>query len=331
MPSPERDLRGMPTAPKLLEQLRTALRSRHYSVRTEKAYVLWTRRFVRFHGVRHPDEMGAVEVGVFLSHLAEERGVSASTQNQALSALLFLYRHVLGRPLGDLDGVVRARMPGRIPVVMTRLEVRDVIGQMNGDTQLMARLMYGSGLRLMECLRLRVQSLDFGRHTIHVREGKGAKDRATMLPGSLDEALKRHLAGVKETHRRDLAEGHGRVELPEALARKYPQAVTEWGWQWVFPQRSRWRDPRTGQQGRHHCDPSILQRAVKEAVRRAGLTKHATCHTLRHSFATHLLEDGVDVRTVQELLGHRDLKTTMIYTHVLMGGPAGVRSPLDRL
>lgn len=330
-PTPRRDFRDMSPAPKLLERLRATLRSRHYSVRTEKAYVLWTRRFVRFHGLRHPNELGAEEVGAFLSHLALDEGVSASTQNQALSALLFLYRHVLGRSLGDLDGVARARMPERIPVVMTRQEVRDVIQHMDGDTQLMARLMYGSGLRLMECLRLRVQSVDFGRHTIHVRDGKGAKDRATMLPQSLDEALKHHLAAVKETHREDLAEGHGRVGLPEALARKYPQAVTEWGWQWVFPQRSRWRDLRTGRQGRHHCDPSILQRAVKEAVRRAGLAKHATCHTFRHSFATHLLEEGVDVRTVQQLLGHRDLKTTMLYTHVLMNGPAGVRSPLDRL
>jgi integron integrase len=324
--------RLQPTAstPRLLDQLRRALRSRHYSERTEKAYVLWVRRFVRHHGMRHPSELGASEVNVFLSHLATEARVAASTQNQALSALLFLYRHVLGTALGDLGPLVRARTPERIPVVLTREDVRSVLTQMTGDTWLMASMLYGSGLRLMECLGIRVQDLDFETRTLHVRDGKGAKDRTTMIPAALLSPLQRHLEKVRALHARDVAEGFGRVELPHALDRKYPNAPTEWRWQWVFPQRSRWRDPKTGRQGRHHCDPSILQRAVREAVRRSGVTKRATCHTFRHSFATHLLEGGQDIRTVQELLGHKDLKTTMIYTHVLNLGPAGVRSPLDR-
>ena len=317
-------------APRLLDQLRRALRAKHYSERTEKAYVLWVRRFVRHNGMRHPSDLGPREVNAFLSHLATERGVASSTQNQALSALLFLYRHVLGTELGHLGPLVRARTPERLPVVLTRQEVRSVLAQMTGDTWLMASLLYGSGLRLMECLGLRVQDLDFETRTIHVRDGKGAKDRTTMIPAALTSTLNIHLESVQALHTKDLTEGFGRVELPHALDRKYPNAPSEWRWQWVFPQRSRWRDPRTGRQGRHHCDPSILQRAVREAVRRSGVTKRASCHTFRHCFATHLLEDGQDIRTVQELLGHKDLKTTMIYTHVLNLGPAGVRSPLDR-
>lgn len=322
---------GAEQAPKLLEQLRAALRSRHYSPRTEKAYVLWTRRFVRFHGLRHPSEMGELEVNAFLTHLAVDRKLAASTQNQALGALLFLYRTVLRRELGDLGPIVRARRPERLPIVLTRDQVRSVLSRMRGDTRLMASLLYGSGLRLGECISLRVHHLDLETRTIHVRDGKGRRDRTTMIPKALMNLLREQLERVKELHRRDLEEGFGRVQLPEGLGRKYPNAATEWGWQWVFPQRNRWVNRATGEQGRHHCDPSVLQRAVREAVRRTGIEKRASCHTFRHSFATHLLEDGRDIRTVQKLLGHKDLKTTMAYTHVLNLGPAGVPSPLDRL
>lgn len=317
--------------PKLLQRLRAELRARRYSHRTEQAYVLWTRRFVRFHRMRHPAQMGEEDVNRFLTHLAVEQKISASTQNQALSALLFLYDKVLDRRLGDLGSLVRARRPRRLPVVLSRDEVRAVLGHLTGDKALMAHLMYGSGLRLGECLRLRVQHVDLDRRTILVRDGKGARDRATMLPAALVDPLRSHLEGVRRVHRRDLADGFGRVPLPGALARKYPTAAVEWRWQWVFPQRKRWRDAATGAQGRHHCDPSIPQRAVRDAAGNAGLVRRVTCHTLRHCFATHLLEDGVDIRTIQELLGHADLKTTMIYTHVLNRGPAGVRSPLDRM
>lgn len=316
---------------RLLERMRAELRSRHYSPRTERAYVLWVRRFVRFHGLRHPSELGGPEVGTFLTHLAVDRSVAASTQNQALSALLFLYRHLLGRELGEFGSVARARRPQRLPVVLSRDEVRAVLARMQGDTWLMASLLYGSGLRLRECITLRVHHIEFEALTIHVREGKGAKDRTTMLPSGLADPIRRHLLRVRSIHEKDLGEGFGRVALPGALARKYPGAPTEWGWQWVFPQRKRWVNRANAEQGRHHCDPSILQRAVRNAVRKAGLSKPASCHSFRHSFATHLLEDGQDVRTVQELLGHSDLKTTMIYTHVLNLGAAGVRSPLDRL
>jgi integron integrase len=323
-PSPQR-------APRLLERLRAELRARHYSPRTEQAYTLWARRFVRFHGMRHPSELGEPEVNAFLTHLAVGQKVSASTQTQALSALLFLYRHVLGVEMGDLGTLIRARRPERLPVVMTRHEVRDVLSHLEGAAWLMASLLYGAGLRLNECLRLRVQHLDLDGRTIHVRDGKGSKDRSTMLPAALLNPLRAHLDAVRELHKSDLRDGCGRVDLPDALARKYPSAATDWIWQWAFPQRRRWVNPATREQGRHHCDPSILQRAVQDAVRKAGLTKHATCHTFRHSFATHLLEDGLDIRTVQELMGHADLRTTMIYTHVLNCGPGGVRSPLDRL
>ena len=319
------------SGPRLLESLRTELRSRHYSERTERAYVSWVRRFVRFHGMRHPSEMGEEDVNRFLTHLAVERNVSASTQGQALSALLFLYRRVLSRELGDLGTLVRARQATRLPVVLAPQEVEAVLARLDGDTWLMASLMYGSGLRLSECIRLRVQHLALERRAILVRDGKGAKDRETMLSKALVKPLQSHLRRVKEIHEKDLADGFGCVQLPEALARKYPAAATEWAWQWVFPQRGRWRDRQTGRQGRHHVDPTVPQRAVRQAVRAAGTTKPASCHTFRHSFATHLLESGVSIRTVQELLGHSDLKTTMIYTHVLQQGPAGVQSPLDRL
>ena len=316
---------------KLMDDLRAALRARHYSRRTEQAYCLWTKRFIRFHRLRHPNEMGEAEINAFLTHLAVAAGVSASTQNQALSALLFLYRHVLGRPPGDLGAVVRARRPSRLPVVLTREEVRAVLAQLDGEMWLIGSLLYGSGLRLTECLRLRVQDLDFERGEAVVRQGKGMKDRVTVLPRRLIVPLREHLVDVARLHRRDLADGWGRVQMPDALERKYPTAPREWRWQWVFPQRKRWRDPATGQQGRHHVHETIVQRAIREAVTRAGIAKRAGCHTFRHSFATHLLESGYDIRTIQELLGHKDVRTTMVYTHVLNRGGLGVRSPIDGL
>lgn len=275
--------------------------------------------------------MGEPEINAFLTHLAVKEKVSASTQNQALSALLYLYRHVLKREVGSLGEVVRARKPKRLPVVMTRHEVKAVLAQLGGDKWLMASLLYGAGLRLMECLQLRVQEIDFQSSEIIVRDGKGGKDRRTMLPQSLIPPLQEHLRKVKALHEKDLAEGWGRVQMPDALERKYPNAPAEWRWQWIFPQENRWVNPQTKEQGRHHMDESLIQKAVKDAVGRAGLTKRATCHTFRHSFATHLLEAGYDIRTVQELLGHSDVKTTMIYTHVLNKGPSGVRSPVDGL
>jgi len=319
------------TKPKLLDQLREALRARHYSRRTEQTYCLWVKRFIFFHNVRHPTEMAEPEINAFLTHLAVKEKVSASTQNQALCALLFLYRHVLGREIGDLGEVIRARKPKRLPVVMTREEVKKVLANMTGDKWLMASLMYGAGLRLMECLRLRVQDIDFARNEILVRDGKGAKDRLTMLPESLKGPIKDHLKKVKTIHERDLADGWGRVQMPSAMDRKYPNAPRDWRWQWVFPQENRWRNTKTSEEGRHHIDESLVQKSVRDATTKTGLTKRATCHTFRHSFATHLLEGGYDIRTVQELLGHNDVKTTMIYTHVLNRGPTGVRSPVDGL
>ncbi|MEW6229029.1 MAG: integron integrase [Bacillota bacterium] len=317
--------------PRLLDRLREALRTRHYSRNTEQTYCHWVKRFIYFHNVRHPAEMAEPEINAFLTHLAVKEHVSASTQNQALCALLFLYRHVLGKEIGELGEVIRARKPRRLPVVLTREEVKAVIGQLKGDKWLMANLMYGAGLRLMECLRLRVQDIDFAANQIIVRAGKGNKDRETMLPEKVKQRLTEHLERVKQLHQIDLAAGFGRVEMPNALARKYPNASAEWGWQFVFPQEHRWINKQTGEQGRYHMDESLLQRAVKDAVRKAGVVKHVTCHTFRHSFATHLLEDGYDIRTVQELLGHNDVKTTMIYTHVLNRGGKGVRSPADSL
>ncbi len=323
---------GSVTRPaRLMDQVRDALRSRHYSRRTEQAYCSWVERYIRFHTMKHPAEMAEAEINAFLTHLAVGEKVSASTQTQALSALLFLYRYVIGYEIGDLGDLVRARQPKRLPVVMTRDEVRAVLNEMDGETWLMASLLYGSGLRLMECLRLRVQDVDFGQHEILVRDGKGGKDRVTMLPESLVQPLREHLHSARRVHERDIAEGWGRVELPGALERKYPNASAAWEWQWVFPQQRRWRNLKTGQQGRHHVHETVLQRAVKEAVRRAAIAKHAGCHTFRHSFATHLLEAGYDIRTIQELMGHKSVNTTMIYTHVLNRGGHGVRSPIDRL
>jgi integron integrase len=275
--------------------------------------------------------MGETEINAFLTHLAVKENVSASTQNQALSALLFLYRHVLGHEIGDLGEVIRAKKANHLPVVMTREEVKAVLSKFRGGKWLMASLMYGAGLRLMECLRLRIQDIDFSRNEILVRGGKGQKDRVTMLPESLKKPLQDYLRRVKAMHEGDLCDGCGQVPLPDALDRKYPSASREWRWQWVFPQENRWTDPKTGEQGRHHADESILQKAFKQAVEEAGLTKRATCHTLRHSFATHLLEAGYDIRTVQELLGHTDVRTTMVYTHVLNRGGRGVKSPVDDL
>jgi integron integrase len=291
----------------------------------------WIRRYILFQGKRHPAEMGAREVTQFLTSLAVVRHVAASTQNQALAALLFLYRVVLEQNLPWLDDIVRARRPEHLPVVMTRDEVRAVLQHLDGIPRLMALLFYGAGLRLLEGARLRVQDVDFGANLIVVRNGKGAKDRITMLPAAVKGDLARHLEGVRRQHQRDLADGAGWVELPDALDRKYPNAGREWGWQWVFPATRLYFHHETRQRRRHHLHETVIQRAVKEAVRRSGIVKHAKPHTFRHSFATHLLDDGYDIRTVQELLGHRDVATTMIYTHVLNRGPAAVRSPADRM
>ena len=317
--------------PRLLDRVREAVRTRHYSRRTEKAYVAWTKRYIFFHGKRHPAEMGAPEVTVFLSSLATDAKVAASTQNQALNALLFLYRVVLEQDLPWLDQVVRARRPQHLPVVLSREEVRAVLDRLDGTPHLMAVLLYGAGLRLLECARLRVKDVDFAANQIVVRRGKGAKDRVTMLPATTKPALIRHLQSARRQHDDDVRRGAGWVEMPDALARKYPNVGREWGWQWVFPATRIYTDSHSGQRRRHHLHESVLQRAVRNAVRAAGIPKPASCHTLRHSFATHLLEDGHDIRTVQELLGHRDVATTMIYTHVLNRGPAAVRSPADRL
>lgn len=323
--APEKPCAGL----RALIPLRKVIRAKHYSPRTERAYMRWAERFVRFHDCRHPISMGAQEINEFLTHLAVNDEVSASTQNQALSGLLFLYRHVLHSKVGDLGDFHRASRPRRLPVWLTRDEVQQVMRHLDGRDWLVASLLYGAGLRLGECVALRVQDLDFEKRTITVRDGKGYKDRITVLPDVVQKPLKKHLLEVRKTHLSDLQAGWGKVQLPTALGRKYPSAPSEWRWQWVFPQERRWTDTKTGQQGRHHVDPSLIQRAVREAVSRAGLTKRASCHTLRHSFATHLLEDRYDIRTVQELLGHKNLNTTMIYTHVLQRGAGGVRSPAD--
>ena len=320
-----------PEKPKLLDQLRAAIRVRHYSIRTEESYVRWAREFILFHHMRHPQEMGEAEVSKFLTHLAVNQKVTASTQNQALSALLFFYRNVLKRELGQFQNVEKAKRPQRLPLVFTREEVRAVLAQLEGTERLMASLLYGAGLRLMECLRLRTKDLDFSYRQIVVRDGKGQKDRVTPLPDALIKPLERHLEKVKSIHAGDLKAGFGEVYLPDALERKYPNASKEWGWQYVFPSSKRSVDPRSGVVRRHHQDENTLQRAVGAAVRRAGLIKPGSCHTFRHSFTTHLLEDGYDIRTVQELLGHQDVRTTMIYTHVMNKGGKGVRSPLDSI
>jgi integron integrase len=315
--------------PKLLDQVRDTIRLKHYSFRTEQIYVDWIRRFILFHNKRHPQEMAEPEVTEFLTHLARVGNVAASTQNQALSALLFLYKEVLKQEIGWLGDVERAKRPPKLPVVLSVAEVRKIFARLKGMEKLMAGLLYGSGLRLMECVRLRVKDIDFAYAQITVRDGKGGKDRVTMLPVNLAAPLQKHLARMKMQHDQDLIDGFGTVHLPFALARKFPNAEREWGWQYVFPSSRFSVDPRSGKKQRHHMSEAILQNAMKTSVRACGINKPATCHTLRHSFATHLLENGYDIRTVQELLGHKDVSTTMIYTHVLNRPGIGVKSPLD--
>ena len=317
--------------PKLLDQVRNKIRLKHYSIRTEEAYADWVRRFILFFDKRHPSELGAPEVEQFLTHLAVEGRVAAATQNQAKSALLFLYREVLALELPWLENVERARAPKRLPVVLTRSEVQAMLAQLRGTHWLIASLLYGTGMRIMECLRLRVKDVDFERGEILVRDGKGFKDRVTMLPRSLFEPLQAHMQAMRRLHMQDLDEGYGSVYLPYALERKYPGRDRDWAWQYVFPSASRSIDPRSGAERRHHLQDQAVQRAIRAATRKASLVKPATPHTLRHSFATHLLEGGYDIRTVQELLGHADVSTTMIYTHVLNRGGRGVVSPLDAM
>jgi len=314
---------------KLLEVVRDSLRTQNYSYRTEKTYINWIRKYILFHNKRHPKEMGEREINQFLTYLAVNQKVAASTQNQALSALLFLYKRILRKEIGWIGNIQRARKPKKIPVVFTREEVKKVMLHLHGKCWLMGALMYGSGLRLMECLRLRVKDLDFACRQITVRSGKGQKDRLTMMPESVISPLKTHLQRVKSLHEKDLAEGFGSVRLPGALRRKYPNADKEWRWQYVCPASTRYFDPEDKEHRRHHFHESAVQRAMKDAIEKACITKTGSCHTLRHSFATHLLESGHDIRTVQELLGHQDVRTTMIYTHVLNRGGMGVKSPMD--
>ena len=330
-PEPQSQSQLHPQPQRLLGRMREALRVRHYSIRTERAYVDWVRRFIRFHDRRHPARLGAVEVQAFLTHLAVERSVASPTQNQAKAALLFLYREVLGLQLPWLDEIVGAKLSRHLPVVLTPSEVRALLGQLSGTMELVAALLYGTGARLLEALRLRVKDVEFERREILIRDGKGAKDRVTVLPENLVLPLQQHLAGVKRVHLRDLAAGFGDVWLPDALDLKYPNAGRTWGWQWVFPSTVRSVDPRNGAAHRHHLNETTVQKAIAGAARRAGIVKPCSPHVLRHSFATHLLQAGYDIRTVQELLGHSDVKTTMIYTHVLNRGGRGVRSPLDQI
>ena len=323
---PEQILNG-----ELQDRFAEALLARHYSSRTVKSYTYWVKRFFQFHSGRSAQSLGENEINNFLSMIATKENVSASTQNQALAALLFFFRNILDRDVGKLGNVIRAKKPVRLPVVLTPDEVRRVLNQMTGEKKLIAALLYGTGMRIQECLQLRVQDLDFEQNQILVRNGKGSKDRRTMLPSTLKGALQEHLKKIHDLHQKDLHAGYGEVPLPNALARKYPNGSKDWIWQWVFPQENRWRNPETNQEGRFHMDESILQRAVHVAVLSAGVTKKASCHTFRHSFATHLIQNGSDIRTVQELLGHTDVKTTQIYTHVLNQAPFGVKSPADLL
>jgi integron integrase len=319
-------------SPRLLDRVRSELRVRHYSLRTEDAYLGWIRRFLRFHEMRHPREMSVEEVNRFLTHLAVAGGVAASTQRQALSALLFLYREVLRIDLPWLDEIVRARQPRRLPTVLSREEVAAVLTRLEGSARMVVLLLYGAGLRILECLRLRVKEVDFDLAHVTVRDGKGRKDRVTMLPDAVRVPLQEHLLEVRSIHERDLAEGFGEVWLPHALARKYPGAAAQWGWQYVFPAGSRGIDPRSGRERRHHIHETVIRRAIRNAATGAGIAKPVSCHTFRHSFATHLLLAGYDIRTIQDLLGHKDVKTTMIYTHIVnRSGGRGVTSPADTL
>lgn len=320
---------SQPPRPRLLDLVRRELRVRHYSYRTEQQYLAWIRRFIRFHGVRHPSSMGATEVETFLSHLATDRDVAVATQAQALSALLFLYRHVLSTDLPWLDGIVRARRPKRIPVVLNRSEVRAALSELPMPHRLLGSLLYGAGLRLTEGLSLRIKDLDLAHRSLIVRDGKGAKDRVSVVPRALCDSLRDHLVQARAAHNLAISQGFGGVSLPHALKRKYPRAHLEWGWQFVFPAATPSRDPRSGGWRRHHLYADTFQRNFKEALRRAGIVQPASSHTLRHSFATHLLESGADIRTVQEILGHASVRTTQLYTHVLNRGGLAVRSPLD--
>ena len=313
---------------KLLDQVRKSIRVKHYSIRTEQSYIYWIKRFILFNNKRHPDKMGRKEVNAYLSHLANYRKVSASTQNQALCALVYLYKYVIEKELGDLQDITRAKRPRKLPVVLSRQEVKLILNRLDGNKELMAKLLYGTGLRLMECLRLRIKDIDFYYRQITVRNGKGGKDRITMLPEELILQIKQQIERARSYHQYDLEQGFGEVYLPFALIRKYPNAGKEFAWQYLFPSSKRSIDPYSEKERRHHLSEQVLQRAVKQAVREAGINKPASCHSFRHSFATHLLENGYDIRTVQELLGHSDIKTTMIYTHVLNKGGRGVISPL---
>lgn len=320
---------NQPPPKKLLDQVRDAIRVKHYSYRTEETYIQWIRRFILFHNKRHPKEMGVPEIEAFLTHLAIEGNVASATQNQALSALLFLYQEVLCQPLDGRIDAIRAKRSRKLPTVLTPDEVRSVLQQMSGVHRIIVQLLYGSGLRLREAMQLRIKDLDFPHHQIVVRDAKGQESRVTMLPTSAVTPLQEHLKMVQRLHQQDLEHGYGAVVSPFALARKYPNANRQWIWQFVFPSSTRCRDPRSGAVVRYHLHESGLQKAVKQAVREAGIHKRVGCHTFRHSFATHLLQNSYDIRTIQELLGHKDVKTTMIYTHVLNQGGRGVRSPLD--
>ena len=320
-----------PASPKLLQQIRNAVRTRHYSPRTEQAYVAWARRFIVFHGTTHPASMGADHVREFLTYLAVDRGVSSSTQSQALSGILFMYQEVLGMDIGWVSDVARAKKPKRVPVVLSRGEVKAILRRMQAKPLLMATLLYGSGLRLTECMTLRVKDVDFELSRIFVRAGKGAKDRSALFPQSVRAPMKAHLESVRRLYESDLLDANIATTLPDGIEREYPNANREWAWQYVFPASRLWTHKETGRRYRHHQHESVLQRAFKEAVRKSGVPKQASCHTLRHSFATHMLEAGYNIRKVQQLLGHADVRTTMQYTHLVGANTEGVTSPIDML